>query len=70
MVAYAVHDLKLSESVALNFINVARKSVQVPELKAEIEAGSFCVSKARKIVSVITPENKTDWIEKAKTLSY
>jgi hypothetical protein len=66
---YAVQDLKLSESVALNLIGVARKSVQVPELKREIDRGELSVSMARKIVPVLTPQNQGEWIEKAKTLT-
>ena len=54
----AVDRLKLSESTALNFINVARKAVQVPALQAEIRAGHVSVSKARKIVPVLTPQNQ------------
>ncbi|PIU00870.1 MAG: hypothetical protein COT74_02930 [Bdellovibrionales bacterium CG10_big_fil_rev_8_21_14_0_10_45_34] len=65
---YCTEALKLSESVAASFIGVMRKSREVPELKAAIRAGDFSVSKARKIVSVITPENKQTWIELCKTL--
>src|SRR4051794_15664406 len=55
---YAVKALKLSESVAFNFINVARKAVHVPSLQAEIAAGNLSVSKARKIVPVVTERNQ------------
>lgn len=64
--SYAVGELKLSESVALNLINVARKAVQVPALKKEIQDGRLSVSKARKIVPVLTVQNQSEWIEKAK----
>ena len=47
---YATDVLKLSESVAYIFINVARKSRQVPQLKEEIRRGNISVSKAKKIV--------------------
>ena len=60
---YAVSSLGLSEAVAYNAIAVARKAREVPELK------SVGISKARKIVSVLTAENQKDWIEKARTLS-
>lgn len=66
--SYAVDGLKLSESTSLNLINVARKAVQVPALKTEIEAGQLSVCKARKIVPVLTTQNQAEWIEKAKTL--
>ncbi|PIT98574.1 MAG: hypothetical protein COT74_12770, partial [Bdellovibrionales bacterium CG10_big_fil_rev_8_21_14_0_10_45_34] len=65
---YCTEALKLSESVAASFIGVMRKSREVPELKEAIRAGEFSVSKAKKIVSVITPENKQTWIELCKTL--
>ncbi|MBI2605973.1 MAG: hypothetical protein HYW49_07820 [Deltaproteobacteria bacterium] len=66
--SYAIGELKLSESVALNLINVARKAVQVPALKAEIEMGNLSICKARKIVPVLNVQNQAEWIEKAKTL--
>jgi hypothetical protein len=69
LMAYAVRGLRLSEATALNFINVARKAVTVPELKREIEAGELSLAMARKIVPVVTPENQAAWIEKAKSLT-
>jgi hypothetical protein len=65
---YAVSGLKLSEGSAYNFITVARKAAQIPELQREITEGSLSVSKARKIVPVLTPENQFDWIARAKSL--
>ena len=65
---YATCELKLSESVAYAFISVARKSMTVPTLKTEIERGGLSVSKASRVVSVITPANDAEWITKAKTL--
>lgn len=65
---YVVGELKLSESTALNFINVARKAVQVPALKTEIQLGNLSVCKARKIVPVLSIQNQAEWIEKARTL--
>jgi hypothetical protein len=64
---YAQRELKLSPDVALNFIAVARKAIQVPELKLAIDEGSLTVSKARKITPVLTSTNKTHWLELAKT---
>lgn len=66
---YCVKYLGLSEDVAAVFVRVARKSVKVPELKQAIDEGDLCVNKARAISSVITKENQSAWIEKAKTLS-
>ncbi len=59
----------MSEPVTLNFIAVSRRSVQIPELKAAIEAGDLTVSTARKITSVITPESQSAWILKAINLT-
>jgi len=65
---YATKALCLSESIAYSLIAIARKSRQVPELKTEIKKGNLTVSKAARIVSVITKENKEMWIEKSKVL--
>ena len=67
--SYVTDRLKLSEAVAYNFINVARKSHEVPELKQEIARGKITVSKAKKITPVITQANKTQWLDMAKTIS-
>ncbi len=66
---YCIKHLGLSEDVAANFVRVARKSQQVPELKVAIEEGRLSVTKAKAIASVITSENQSIWIEKAETLS-
>ncbi len=65
---YGVRILKLSESNTYNFITLARKSKIIPELKQAIDFEELSVSKARKITSVITTENKDHWINLAKTL--
>jgi len=64
---YAVSSLGLSEAVAYNAIAVARKMREVPELEAQVS--EIGISKVRKIVSVLTAENQSEWILKAKTLS-
>jgi HNH endonuclease len=64
---YAVSSLGLSEAVAFNAISVARKMREIPELESEVS--EIGVSKLRKIVSVLTPKNQSEWISKAKTLS-
>ncbi|MGE3758407.1 MAG: HNH endonuclease signature motif containing protein [Pseudobdellovibrionaceae bacterium] len=65
--SYATEVLKLSNEVAYIFIGVARKTREVPELKEEIRNGSITVSKAKRMTSVITKENKSEWILLAKT---
>ncbi len=66
---YAVKHLKLSEDSAFNLITVARKALEIPALKQEIKTGALTVSKARKICSVIKPENQLKWLDFAKTMS-
>ncbi len=67
--AYVTAELALSESVAYTLITVMRKSSEVPELRAEITKGTLSLTNARRIASVISSENKGEWIEKASTLS-
>jgi 5-methylcytosine-specific restriction endonuclease McrA len=66
---YVNKGLKLSESVAYGLITVARKSVEVPELKIAIEQGELSLSQAKRVTSVITNRNAGELIEKAKTLT-
>ena len=66
---YCVKHLGLSEDVSANFVRVARKSQQVPELKEAIDEGRLSVTKAKAIASVITAENHKAWIDKAQSLS-
>lgn len=65
---YCLRGLKLSESDADNFIRIARKSQIVPELKKAVQEGQINLSAARRICSVITNENKEQWLDLAKTL--
>src|SRR5687768_12962486 len=66
---YATQVLKLGESIALALIAIARKSVQVPELKKALEEKKITISNARRIVPVLTAENQDEWISKAAKLS-
>ena len=65
---YCVDALKLSEAQSYSFMTVCRKSKDIPELKSEIQSGRLSLSKARRIVPVLTKENHQVWIEKAKNL--
>jgi hypothetical protein len=65
--AFCTENLELPESVTLNLINVMRKSRTVPELGRAVEQG-LALTKARRIVPVITPENQSEWIAKARSL--
>jgi len=66
---YCLHALKFSESQASYFSSVARKSREVPQLKQAIDSGVLTISKARRIVKVITPQTQALWINKAATLA-
>ena len=65
---YCSRFLKMTEEQASYFSRVARKAKEVPELKAAIDEGTLTVSKARRIVPVLTQANSAEWIEKASTL--
>lgn len=67
--AYCTQLLKLSEDVTYTLIKISRASVKVPELKNAIHEGNLSISNAKRIAQVVTPENKTEWIEKAKKFS-
>ena len=64
---YCLNVLNLSDGTSYNLINVARKAIEVPALKQAIDAGELTVSKARKIVPVLTKTNQDAWIALAKT---
>ncbi len=64
---YCVQELKLSEANTSNFSAVAKKAKEVPALVSAVEAGELSISKARKIVPVVTKENHDQWLTLAKT---
>src|SRR5262245_27236240 len=66
---YTTDGLGLSPEVAYIFINVARKSKEVPALKEEIKKGTITVSKAKKISAVLTKQNQNHWLALAQTSS-
>jgi hypothetical protein len=67
--SYVADYLGLSKDVAAIFINVARKTREVPALKEEIKNGALSVSKARRMTAVLTVENQEHWLHLAKTQS-
>ena len=66
---YCERALKLSRAQSYYFKSVAEKSEEVPEIGEAISQGSLTLSQARRIIPVITPENKDLWLSKAQTLS-
>ncbi len=65
---YCFSALKLGEAQSAYFQKVVRKSEEVPELGAAIQAGKITLSQARRIVPLLTKENPEEWIEAARTL--
>ncbi|MGE3681672.1 MAG: HNH endonuclease [Bdellovibrionales bacterium] len=66
---YCVQSLGFTEAVAYAFISVARKSLQVNELKVALQEQKLSVSKAHRLVSALTAENAKELIEFAATHS-
>lgn len=67
---YCVEKLQLSESETYRFIQVARKSVEVPALKEAIAAGTLTVSKASRVAPVISSSTEEFWIQAASTKTH
>ncbi|MGE3680673.1 MAG: HNH endonuclease [Bdellovibrionales bacterium] len=66
---YCVQSLGFTEAVAYAFISVARKSLQVNELKVALQEQKLSVSKAHRLVSALTVGNARELIEFAATHS-
>jgi len=64
--SYVRERLKLSPAITYSFINVARKSIEVPKLKREVLAGNISISKAQKMTSVLNKNNQDHWLNLAK----
>ncbi|MEK7356111.1 MAG: HNH endonuclease signature motif containing protein [Bdellovibrionota bacterium] len=61
--SYCVDLLELSRDVAKDFINVVRKSLEIPQLAAAVRSRRVTISKARKICSIINESNFKEWID-------
>ncbi|MGE0528840.1 MAG: HNH endonuclease [Bdellovibrionales bacterium] len=66
---YCVQSLGFTEAVAYAFISVARKSLQVNELKVALQEQKLSVSKVHRLVSALTAENAKELLEFAVTHS-
>lgn len=67
--SYCVEILKLTKDITCTLTKVARASHQFPELKEAIISDEIHMSNARQIAHLLSQENKTEWIEKAKALT-
>jgi hypothetical protein len=65
---YCIKFLNIDPDVTKTLVRIVRKSIDVPELAQAVIDGKIHVSNAKVISSVITPENKEEWIEKAAKL--
>lgn len=59
---YARFALDLPENTIKNFVAVAYKSIEVPEMLEALKENKATVSKLRKVCPVITKENYEDWL--------
>jgi hypothetical protein len=66
---YGVEVLKLTKEQTYLYLRIARASSLVPAFKVAIENNSICLSNAKKIASVITAENQSEWILKGSSLT-
>lgn len=66
---YATCELGLTEAIAYAFISVARKSNEIPELKAAVESKALTVAKASRLVSALTAKNADEIIAFAQSHS-
>ena len=66
---FCVESLELTEHQAYNYITVARKCTEVPELMVALEDRRITVSKARRMASVVNSANQKSWIALAEKSS-
>lgn len=66
---YCLKALELTENQACDYIRVARKALELPELQQDINSGVLSVSKARRIIPVADQDNYREWSQKAKSMS-
>src|ERR1700744_4026711 len=57
--AYCVERLGLSEDRAYTYLKIAEVATQVPALKKALDNNELTVTHAKKLLTVITPENQT-----------
>lgn len=59
---YCVDCLLLPKHTAYDFIDVVRTSKEIPALAQAVIEGRATITNARRICSVITPHNQSEWI--------
>jgi hypothetical protein len=66
---YAQVELKFSKTRTGDFVQLARKLDDLPAVREAVANGEVGYTKAREIVKVASPENKTGWVAAAKESS-
>ena len=66
---YAHAELKFSKTRTGDFVQLARKLEQLPEVRKSVASGKLGYTKAREIVKVASPETEKGWVEEAKESS-
>jgi hypothetical protein len=66
---FCVESLQLTEHQAYQYITVSRKCTEIPELMVALEDRRITVSKVRKMSSVISAENQSEWLALAERSS-
>ncbi len=57
----------LSEAITNDFIRVGRLAQEIPEVATAVKHQKASVHKLRKVAPVMTKENASEWIQKART---
>src|SRR3954462_860566 len=65
LTTYVREELHIGEHVASILVRIVNKSIEVPELAQAVVNGDLELTKAKTIASVITKENKDEWLAKA-----
>jgi len=66
---YAHTELNFSKSRTGDFVQLAKKLEQLPEVRKSVANGQLGYTKAREIVKVASPETEKGWVEEAKGCS-
>jgi len=63
---YAIQELGFGQSKANDFIRLARQLENLPAVREAVASGELGYTKARELVSVVTPETQDTWLKAAK----
>lgn len=66
MAAYATGDLKFSKTRTNDFLRLAGKLEELPQVRASLASGDLGYTKAVEIVKVATPKTEAAWVSKAQ----